>query len=120
MRFGKTSQGRFLVVVDVKETGQFGNDQDLLQGLGRLEQLHFTAPPGDRSKGFDELSDFGTVDVLKMLSIQENVPDSVLQQFRDLPAQFGTSLREGEVAVYIQDRDVFDLPSCPNFHLGLS
>ena len=118
-RIRKASQGRFLVVVDFKQTGQFGNDQDLLQGLGRIEQLHFTALPGDRSKGFDELSDSGTVDVLKMLSIQENVPDSVLEQFRDFQAQFGTSLREGEVAVYVYDRDVLDLPSCPDSYFAL-
>jgi hypothetical protein len=84
-----------------------------------MEQLHFTALAGDRGKGFDELSDSGTVDVLKMLGIQENVPDSVLQQFRDFQAQFGTSLREGEVAVYVYYRDVLDLPSCPDSHFTL-
>jgi hypothetical protein len=88
---------------------ELGDLQEILDALGKVEELELTLLTGDGGVAVDEFADAGGVNVADFTEIQEELLVAGGDEVFDSIAEKGGAFAEGDAADRINDGDIANL-----------
>src|ERR1043166_5318994 len=117
----KTLQRFCLVFVSVEDGQQFGNHQQVLNSIGKFEQLELTTLATDGGVVGDQLADAARVDVADAREIQQHFLFAAVDELSNGVAQGDTAFADTHFAAQVENGNVAGLSFFPiEFRHGVS
>src|ERR1700716_2061641 len=100
-----------LVVLDVKDSVEFRDLQQIMHFLGQVQQFKLAAAVFDRCEGADQLADPRAVDIADVAKVQQNFVRTLRQHITNGVANRYAAFAESDATAKIQNGDAVDLAS---------
>src|SRR6266849_2594736 len=103
--------GPCFVVLDIEDSVELRDLQQIVHFLGEVEQLQFAALVFGSGEGADKFADARAVDIVPFAAVQRNLLLSFGQQVADRIAQNHAAFAEGDPAAEVDYGDAIHLTS---------
>jgi len=102
------ADGGEFVVFDVEDGVELGDVEDVLDLLGEVEELEFSAGVADGGEAADEFTDAGAVDVVDTLEVEDDFFLALGDEAADGVAEVADFVAEDDASGDVEEGDVSD------------
>src|ERR1700733_13114095 len=100
--------GGEFVVLDIEDGVELGDVEDVVNFLGEVEELEFSAGVAGGGEAADEFSDAGAVEVIDVGEVEDDFLFALGDEGTDFIAESADFGAEDETSMNVEDGDVID------------